>query len=106
MGRVRLLGRVSYYGGWYDWDSGRNEVFVPAGGLEHGFFDGRPIVDLELSIDLGRGTTLAVGGQNALNTYSQVTANAMSVGEKYGEYTPWGYSGAYYYARIGHAWGN
>ena len=106
MGRVRLLGRVSYYGGWYDWDSGRNEVFVPAGGLEHGFFEGRPIVDLELSIDLGRGTTLAVGGQNALNTYSQVTANAMSVGEKYSEYTPWGYSGAYYYARIGHAWGN
>ena len=106
LGRLRLLGRVSYYGGWYDFDSGYAEVFVPSGGLNQGFFDGRPIVDLELSIDLGRGTTLAVGGRNALNTYSQVTARAMSVGEKYSEYTPWGYDGGYYYVRVGYGWGS
>ena len=81
-------------------------MFVPSGGLNQGFFDGRPIVDLELSIDLGRGTTLAVGGRNALNTYSQVTARAMSVGEKYSEYTPWGYDGGYYYVRVGYGWGS
>ena len=28
----------------------------------------------------------------------------MSVGEQYSEYTPWGYSGAYYYVRIGYGW--
>ena len=28
-----------------------------------------------------------------------------SVGERYSEYTPWGYSGAYYYVRIGYGWG-
>ena len=109
MGRTSLLGRLSYYGGWYDFDSGLSRTtgnYTPAGGLYNGFFEGRPIVDLELSIDLGRGTTLAIGGQNVFNTYSQVSAFAMDVGELYSEYTPWGYSGAYYYVRVGYGWGN
>ena len=66
LGRASLLGRLSYYSGWYDYDSGRGTVFDPAGGLEQGFFDGRPIVDLALSVPLGQGTTLAVGGQKRL----------------------------------------
>ena len=109
LGPTSLLGRVSYYGGWYDYDSGLSHatgIYVPAGGLHNGFFEGRPIVDLELSIDLGRGTTLAIGGQNVLDTYSQVSELAMDVGELYSEYTPWGYSGAYYYTRIGYDWGD
>ena len=105
LGRVQLLGRVSYFGGWYDWDSGFNQVFLPRGGIEQGFFDGRPIVDVEASIDLYDGTTLAFGAQNLLDTYPQESARAMSVGEKYSEYTPWGFNGAYYYARIRYAWG-
>ena len=101
-----LLGRVSYYAGWYDYDSGRGQVFVPSAGLEQGYFDGRAIVDLELSIPLGRGTTLTVGAQNVLDTYSQVSVLANAVGEQYSEYTPWGYSGAFYYVRAGYDWGN
>ncbi len=103
--RTSLLGRLSYYGGWYDYDSGHGEIFVLSGGLAQGFFAGRPIVDLELSFDLGQGTTLAVGGQNVVDTYSQESAITMSVGERYSEYTPWGYSGAYYYVRLGYGWG-
>ena len=30
----------------------------------------------------------------------------MSVGEKYSEYTPGGFNGAYYYVRVGYGWGN
>ena len=105
-GRVSFLGRVNYFGGWYDYDSGFAQAFLPSAGIEQGFFDGRPVVDLELSIALGGGATLAVGGQNAFNTYPQVTARAMSVGEKYSEYTPWGFNGAYYYVRVGYGWGN
>ena len=105
LGRARLLGRVSHYGGWYDYDSGRGEIFAPSGGLAQGFFAGRPILDLELSLGLGRGTTLAVGAQNVLDTYSQVSTLANWVGERYSEYTPWGYSGAYYYVRVGYDWG-
>ena len=105
LGRVQWLGRVSYFGGWYDWDSGFNQVFLPRGGIEQGFFEGRPVVDVEGSIDLYDGTTLAVGAQNLFNTYPQESARAMSVGEQYSEYTPWGFNGAYYYARIRYAWG-
>ena len=105
VGRASLFGRLNYYGGWYDYDSGRGTVFDPSGGLEQGFFDGRPIVDLELSVPLGEGTTLAVGAQNAFDTYSQVSVLAEAVGERYSEYMPWGYSGAYYYVRIAYGWG-
>ena len=106
LGRASLLGRLSYYSGWYDYDSGYGTVFDPVGGLQQGFFDGRPIVDLELSVPLGSGTTLAVGGQNVFDTYSQVSVIANAVGEQYSEYTPWGYSGAYYYVRVGYGWDN
>ena len=106
LGRASLLGRLSYYSGWYDYDSGYGEIFDPSGGLAQGFFDGRPIVDVELSVDLGRGTTLSIGGQNVLDTYSQESVIANAVGERYSEYMPWGYSGAYYYARIGYGWGD
>ena len=106
LGRASLCGRLSYYSGWYDYDSGYGETFDPAGGLAQGFFDGRPILDVELSVDLGRGTTLSIGGQNVFDTYSQESVIANLVGERYSEYMPWGYSGAYYYARLGYGWGN
>ncbi len=106
VGRVSFLGRVNYFGGWYDYDSGFAASYLPSGGIEQGFFDGRPIVDLEASFAVGGGATLAVGAQNAFNTYPDESARAMSVGEKYSEYTPWGFNGAYYYVRIGYGWGN
>ena len=105
MGRASLLGRVNYFGGWYDYDSGFARIFDPTGGIENGFFDGRPIVDLELTIDAGGGATVAIGAQNVLDTYPEESARAMSVGEKYSEYTPWGFNGAYYYVRLGYGWG-
>ena len=104
IGRVQLLGRLSYYGGWYDYDSGFGGVFIPSGGIEQGFFDGRPIIDVEASIALREDTTLVVGAQNVWNTYPQVSARATSVGEKYSEYTPWGFNGASFYTRIAYTW--
>ncbi len=106
IGRASVLGRVNYFGGWYDYDSGFADVFEPSGGVDNGFFDGRPIVDLEVAIDAGGGTTVAVGAQNVLDTYPDETARAMSVGERYSEYTPWGFNGAYYYVRLGYGWGS
>ncbi len=105
VGRVSLLARVNYFGGWYDYDSGFAQIYLPSGGIEQGFFAGQPIVDLEASMGLGGGTTLAVGGQNAFNTFPDESARARSVGEKYSEYTPWGFNGAYYYARLHYGWG-
>ena len=44
--------------------------------------------------------TEETGDDATLNVYPQESTRAMSVGEKYSEYTPWGFNGAYYYARI------
>ena len=105
MGRVSLLGRVNYFGGWYDYDSGFARVFDPTGGIENGFFAGRPVVDVELTVDAGRGATVAVGAENVLDTYPEESTRATSVGERYSEFTPWGFNGAYYYVRLGYGWG-
>ena len=105
VGQVSLLARVNYFGGWYDYDSGFAQIYLPSGGIEQGFFAGQPIVDLEASMGLGGGTTLAVGGQNAFNTFPDESVRARAVGEKYSEYTPWGFNGAYYYARLNYGWG-
>ena len=103
--RVSVVGRLNYFGGWYDYDSGFAESFLPSGGIDQGFFDGRPTVDLEASIALVAGANLAIGGQNMFNAYPDESARATSVGEKYSEYTPWGFNGAYYYVRLGYGWG-
>ena len=105
LGRASLLGRVNYFGGWYDYDSGFARIFDPTGGIDNGFFAGRPVVDLDLTVDAGGGATVAIGAQNVLDTYPDESARAMSVGEKYSEYTPWGFNGAYYYVRLGYGWG-
>ena len=85
-------------------DSGFGNVFIPSGGIEQGFFDGRPIIDVEASIALREDTTLVVGAQNVWDIYPQVSARAASVGEKYSEYTPWGFNGASFYTRIAYTW--
>ena len=80
-----------------------------------GLLDGRRLAEYAYALPRTRGNVgvtqrlgraSLLGRQNAFNTYSQVSAIAMSVGERYSEYTPWGYSGAYYYVRLGYGWGS
>ena len=54
----------------------------------------------------GRIAESGSGSQNVFDTYSQESVIANIVGERYSEYMPWGYSGAYYYVRIGYDWGS
>ncbi len=91
VGRLDILGRVNYYGAWFDWDSAQT------------LFSGKPVFDIEVSVPLSEGTTLAFGAQNVLNTFPDMSPNATSVGERYSEYTPWGFNGAYYYIRLGYS---
>ena len=92
VGRWEILGRVNYYGAWFDWDSDQT------------LFSGKPVFDVEASVPLSEGTTLAFGAQNVFNTFPDMSPNATSVGERYSEYTPWGFNGAYYYLRLSHIW--
>ena len=101
LARVRLLGRFSYYGSWVDHFDAR---FVR--GPDSPLLSGRSIVDLDLSIPLGEGVTLSVGGQNIADTFSdRMDLFAEIFGLPYSQFTPWGLSGGYYYARLNYGWG-
>ena len=101
LARVRLLGRFSYYGSWVDHFDAR---FVR--GPDSPLLSGRSIVDLDLSIPLGDGVTLSVGGQNIADTFSdRMDLFAEIFGLPYSQFTPWGLSGGYYYARLNYGWG-
>ena len=84
IGPVNVLGRLNYYGAWFDWDSAQT------------LFNGKPVFDLEVGLPLSEETSLAIGARNAFNTFPDVSPNATSVGEQYSEYTPWGFNGAYF----------
>ena len=99
--RVNVLGRLNYFGAWVDHFDAR---FVR--GADATILDGRYIVDLEASISLNDKMSLAFGGQNVLNTFSQrMDLFAQIFGLPYSQFTPWGLSGGYYYARINYSFG-
>ena len=91
VGRMDILGRLSYYGGWFDGDDPE-------------FYSGKPIVDLELSLPISDSTTLAFGSQNVFNTYPGESPFGLRNGERYSEYTPWGFNGAYHYFGLSYSW--
>ncbi len=102
VGRVGVLGRLNYFGAWVDHFDAR---FVR--GADAPILDGRYILDLEASISLTDNATLAFGGQNVLNTYSQrLDLFADIFGLPYSQFTPWGLSGGYYYARMNYSFGS
>ena len=64
-------------------------------------YSGKALLDLELSIPVGEHATLAFGGENVLNTYPDVNQfGAQTVGNQYGQFSPFGFNGAYYYTRL------
>ena len=70
-------------------------------------YGGKHLLDLELQFPLPGGTTLAAGGQNVLNTYPDEHPFARQrLGNRYSQFTPFGFNGGYYYLRISHAWGS
>ncbi|MEO1367998.1 MAG: TonB-dependent receptor, partial [Acidobacteriota bacterium] len=83
----RLLGRVNYYGEWFDSEDVQEygDAFT---------------VDAEVSYTLQEKITFIVGGQNILDEFSDENLNAGAVGNRYSQYTPFGFNGAFWYARV------
>ena len=92
VGIAEVLARVGYYGAWFDWDSAQT------------LFAGKPVADFEISVPVSGRVGFAVGAQNVFNTFSDESPNAGDVGERYSEYTPWGFNGVFLYARLRYAW--
>ncbi len=90
-GRVRTLLRGTYYDGWYDVGDERD-------------YTGRFIVDAEALIELSGNASITIGAQNILNTYPDESPNALNVGARYPESTPFGFNGGYYYVRMNYNW--
>ena len=107
--RWSLMGRLNYFGQFWDSEDGRNAVDVAGGPAEpwlYPAYSGKALLDLELGIPFGDAVTLVVGGENVLGTYPDVNRfGADTVGNQYGQFSPFGFNGAYYYTRLNYRWG-
>ena len=105
LGAVNVLARLNYYGSYWDDEDAQNNV-GPAMAVLYGRYSGKPLLDLEVGFPFGEGVVLSVGGQNVLNTYPDVNPLAADrVGNLYGQFSPFGFNGAYYYVRLNYGWG-
>jgi iron complex outermembrane receptor protein len=86
--RWRFLGRVSYYDGWFDSEDGAS-------------YGGEYLADLEAAYSLNDSTAIVLGGANIFDTYPGENQGARSgVGNRYSQYTPFGFNGAFWYLRL------
>ncbi len=91
-GDLSLLGRLSYYAGWFDSRDDRD-------------YPGEHLIDLEATYAVSESATITVGSQNALNQYPEENPNAASVaGNRYSPATPFGASGGFVYVKMGFSW--
>ena len=100
-----VLGRVHYYGPWYE-----NAVGAQT-------YDGAFLVDLEISYALVENLGITVGVNNVLNVepdnitsaegpdvpYDIKEFPARIVGRPFGEYSPYGFGGAFWYTKVGYS---
>ena len=90
-GGVSVLGRLSYYAGWFDSRDDRS-------------YPGEYVVDLEAHYAVGESAMLSIGAQNALNQYPEENPEATRAGNRYSPGTPFGASGGFYYVKAGIRW--
>ena len=99
-----VLGRVNYYGPWYE-----NAVGAQT-------YDGAFLVDLEVSYAPVENLGITIGVNNVLNVepdnitsaegpdvpYDIKEFPARIVGRPFGEYSPYGFGGAFWYTKVGY----
>ena len=100
-GGMRVLARISHWGGYYDGEqpyyegNSDNTIDYPS----------RNLIDLEAARTFADQWTLTVGAQNAFNTFPQEYPGAAAgVGNTYGQFTPFGFNGGFYYTRLSYSW--
>ena len=91
VGRGTLLGRLGYYGGWFDRRDDRR-------------YRGKPILDVEATWPVSDAVSLTLGSRNVLNTYPDENPHPGRLGNRYPPSTPFGFSGGFYYVRLNYGW--
>ena len=84
-----VMGRSSYYGDWYD--SEDDETYT-----------GKVLFDLESSYMASTGLIITLGVQNLLNTYPDENPKSGNIGNQYGQFSPFGFNGAFWYSKFGY----
>ena len=74
--------------------------------LDYPAYGGRGLLDLDLSVPLSPQLTLNTGVENALNVFPEENDYAhLTAGNRYGQFSPFGFDGAGVYGRLHYAWG-
>ena len=94
---LRLLGRLSYYDDWFDSEDVQS-------------YGGKTLLDVEAAYGWDNGLTVTLGGQNVLDEFPDENPGARAgVGNLYSQFSPFGFNGAFWYAKLGYkfntAWG-
>ena len=106
--RWNLMGRLNYFGQFWDSEDGRNaaDLGVVSESVMYPSYSGKALLDVELGIPIGENVAVAIGGENILNTYPDVNQHgAFTVGNNYGQFSPFGFNGANFYVRVNYGWG-
>ena len=99
VGNLGVLGRVNYYGPWYEYAVGSQ------------IYDDVFLVDLEFNYAFAENLGITVGVNNVFNvepnniTWSDPNIENFTgsiVGRPFGEYSPYGFGGAFWYTKIGY----
>ncbi len=83
-----LLARVSYFDDWYDSEDGNT-------------YSGEYLVDAEAAYHWNDSVTFTLGAQNLFDTTPEENPGAADgVGNRYSQFSPFGFNGAFYYMRV------
>ena len=87
IGDWRLMARVSYYDDWFDSEDGQ-------------VYSGETLVDAEVSYAFTDKASVILGAQNLLDqTPEENPGAADGVGNRYSQFSPFGFEGGFYYLR-------
>jgi iron complex outermembrane receptor protein len=95
-GPWRLLGRLSYYGSYYE--AHLEDGTLPIDGEAAVLFDG------EVGYRISENVELIAGAQNLFDQYPVDNPWAGIAGAKYGERGPYGFNGGFYYVKARFTW--
>jgi len=97
--RFDAIARINHYGGWSTTVGlfGSNN---PPDDVDH--YSGKTLLDLEARFKFNDTLSVAVGGNNVFNTYPGKEQNGtlQFLGVKYALTSPFGFNGAFWYARV------
>ena len=107
--RWSLFARLNFYGRYWDREDARAWAEARFGDADlssrYELYAGKGLLDVEFGVPIGDAVTLSIGAQNILNAYPEINPLAADgIGNLYGQFSPFGFNGAYYYVRVSYGW--